>query len=66
MRRDDVWGKEMDKWCRSKGISRHGYQGGGLDGVNSNRVLHNLDALSDKVPLKLKPFVETLRSFSKV
>ena len=29
-----VWPGVLD-WCRSKGITRHGYQGGGLDGNNS-------------------------------
>ena len=50
---------------RTKGISVRGYQGGGLDGVNSNLFLKHLDFLLDGAPadaLVIKDMLSSLRA----
>lgn len=60
-----VWPEVLD-WCRSKGITRHGYQGGGLDGNNSKKLLDKLDELSAIIPIHLLPIVSTLKDFKEI
>ena len=40
-----IWTDRILNWLRSKGIHRHGYNGGGLDGNNSKKLLACLDIL---------------------
>ena len=56
----------MDLWCIKHGIIRHGYSGGGYDGVNANKILLQIDDLAKTVPLQLVPVVNTLQCFAKV
>ena len=56
-----MWGQEADKWATSKGISRHGYNGGGLDGVNLNKLRKYSDELASKCPLVLLPMAVALQ-----
>lgn len=54
-------------WMKERGITWHGYNGGGLDGKNANRVLKSLSALDDYVLENYPsyhPLVEVLKSFS--
>ena len=51
---------------RTKGISVRGYQGGGLDGVNSNLFLRHLDFLLFSVPAEAQPVKEMLASLKVV
>ena len=56
-----LWGEGADKWARSKGITKHGYNGGGLDGVNSDLLLKLADQLVTICPLELQPMVVALQ-----
>ena len=51
---------------RHKGISIHGYHGGGLDGGNSNLFLKHLDYLAEGTPAEAAPVFEMLRKFQVV
>ena len=51
---------------RTKGISIRGYQGGGLDGVNSNLFLKHLDFLLFSAPAEAQPVKEMLASLKVV
>ena len=51
---------------RHKGISIHGYHGGGLDGGNSNLFLKHLDYLAEGTPVKASPVFEMLQKFQVV
>lgn len=67
LRRDDTCGSQViDEWCVLKGITRHGYQGGGYDGNNCNLVLLHVDSLGKHIPPLMAPFIQTLRAFSLV
>ena len=61
-----LWGKGADEWARSKGISKHGYNGGGLDGVNSNLLLELADQLVTICSLELQPMVVALQKLQLV
>ena len=39
-------GALVSEWFKKNGISFHGYNGGGLDGRNSNKVLKKLNDLN--------------------
>ena len=51
---------------RTKGISIRGYQGGGLDGVNSNLFLKHLDYLLEGASSGAEPIKEVLAALVKV
>ena len=51
---------------RTKGISIRGYQGGGLDGVNSNLFLKHLDYLLEGASSGAEPIKEILAALVKV
>ena len=57
---------ELQKTMRTKGISVHGYHGGGLDGGNSNLFLKHLDFLADSAQDLVKPIFTFLHHFKKV
>ena len=60
---------DLKQWLKSKGIHWHGYNGGGLDGKNSNKVLKLLAELSQMIDEKYPEFdlvVTALEKFSKV
>ena len=46
-----------------KGITVHGYHGGGLDGVNSNLFLKHLNHLEDESDPRVAPIFQMLRNF---
>ena len=46
-----------------KGITVHGYHGGGLDGVNSNLFLKHLNHLEDESDPMVAPIFQILRYF---
>ena len=48
-----------------KGITRHGYNGGGYDGPNCNKILHNLDEITSLAGMSSLPFIDSLRKFKK-
>ena len=52
------------------GIHWHGYNGGGLDGKNSSKVLKSLNTIRDYVTtnkiLQFTPVIDTLVSFNDV
>ena len=54
---------ELMERMRHKGISIHGYHGGGLDGGNSNLFLKHLAYLAEGTPAKAGPIFEMLRLF---
>ena len=58
--------EEIEESMQTKGVSVRGYQGGGLDGVNSNRFLKHLDFLSTCVPPSASPIFQTLAKFKVV
>ena len=60
-----VW-PEMEEWAHHKGITRHGYNGGGLDGNNSKRLLQNLDSLKRVAPMSTVSVSACLSSFSNI
>jgi hypothetical protein len=51
---------------RHKGISIHGYHGGGLDEGNFNLFLKHLDYLAEGTPVKASPVFEMLQKFQVV
>ena len=57
---------QLKNRMRTKGISVRGYQGGGLDGVNSNLFLKHLDFLLFSVPADAQPVKDMLASFKVV
>ena len=57
---------ELQRRMRVKGISIHGYHGGGLDGGNSNLFLKHLAFLSEGTPPEAAPIFEMLSKFKKV
>ena len=61
---EDQLKDRMRTW--SKGISVRGYQGGGLDGVNSNLFLKHLDFLLFSVPVEAQPVKDMLASLKVV
>ena len=58
--------KELQQTMRTKGISVHGYHGGGLDGGNSNLFLKHLVFIFSSLPDKLNPIFMMLSKFKKV
>ena len=58
-----VW-PEILEWIKRNDILMHGYQGGGLDGRNSSKLLCKLDLLPLELPINLHPVLETLKIFS--
>ena len=61
-----LWGEEAEVWARTKGITKHGYNGGGLDGVNSSLLLHRADELASVCPFKLIPMVVALQKLHRL
>ena len=57
---------QLKNRMRTKGISVRGYQGGVLDGVNSNLFLKDLDFLLFSVPADAQPVKDMLASFKVV
>ena len=57
---------QLKNRMRTKGISVRGYQGGGLDGNNSNLFLKHLDFLLFSVPAAAQPVKEMLASLKVV
>ena len=57
---------EYQTFLKSNSIIRHGYQGGGWDGANSNKILKLLDKMELLIPPHLLPFVYCLRKFKQV
>ena len=53
---------QLKNRMRTKGISVRGYQGGGLDGVNSNLFLKHLNFLFFSVPADAQPVKDMLAS----
>ena len=47
-------------------ITRHGYNGGGLDGNNAIKFLKNLPDIQQDVPAHLHPVLDTLSAFERV
>ena len=52
------------EWIERNDILLHRYQGGGLDGRNSSKLLCKLDLLQLELPINLHPVLETLKIFS--
>ena len=48
------------------GVIRHGYNGGGLDGNNSKRLLDRLDRLASKFPSNCGPIFTSLQGLKRV
>ena len=42
--------KQLEDWCRHRGVTIHGYQGGGLDGNNSKQLLRKSTELDQLLP----------------
>jgi hypothetical protein len=57
---------KLQEWMRKKGISVHGYHGGGLDGGNSNLFLKHLNFLSQSAPAETQQIFEMLSVFKTV
>ena len=57
---------KLQQLMRTKGISVHGYHGGGLDGGNSNLFLNHLEFLSDRTSNNVAPIFEMLMKFKVV
>ena len=57
---------QLKNRMRTKGISVRGYQGGGLDGVNSNLFLKHLNFLFFSVPADAQPVKDMLASLKVV
>ena len=57
---------ELQAKMQTKGISFHGYHGGGLDGVNSELFLKHLDFLLQDAPAEIKPVLTMLQNFKTV
>ena len=45
---------EIERWCKSHHILRHGYHGGGYDGNNSRRILDFLDLMRKAYMIQLE------------
>lgn len=60
-----VW-PDILNWMKRNDVVRHGYNGGGLDGRNSNKLLLKLDKLQPELPNKLQPVLRTLRLFHRI
>ena len=56
----------FDEWSYTNGISRRGYQGGGLDGNNSKKLLDKVGCLENVAPLSTVPMTNCLTSFESV
>ena len=57
---------ELKQRMRTKGISVHGYHGGGLDGGNSNLFLKHLSFLSEGTSVQAAPIFGMLSQFKVV
>ena len=57
---------QLKEKMRAKGISVQGYQGGGLDGVNSHLFLKHLLFLSAGAPANVRPIFTMIEKFRKV
>ena len=63
---DDNYQQLVD-WCRNRGITIHGYQGGGLDGNNSKKFLSRSMELDQLLPVTSAPAViDLLQKFDMV
>ena len=56
----------VEKWTSRVGVIRHGYQGGGYDGVNSKRILNLVDDLAAYLPPNCAPIIASLRAFKSI
>lgn len=62
--------KQLEDWCRHRGITIHGYQGGGLDGNNGKKFLSRCKDLGELLPDTAAPtaiaIIDLLTKFDKV
>ena len=56
--------EKIETWLNANGVIIHGYQGGGLDGNNSKRLLDKVDALQQFLPPNAAPVIDCLRAFN--
>ena len=59
--------QQLVDWCHNRGITTHGYQGGGLDGNNSKKFLCRSMELDQLLPVTSAPAViDLLQKFDMV
>ena len=58
----ELWLGLMD-WLKDNSVIWRGYQGGGLDGNNSMKLLQKIHLLRQKVPTNLTPILDVLQLF---
>ena len=56
----------VEKWTKSHGIIRHGFQGGGYNGNHSKKILDNLDSLANYLPVSCVPIINSLRALNEI
>ena len=55
----------IESFLTKKTVTRHGYNGGGYDGPNCQKILSSLDDMTTIASLDLIPCIEALRKFRK-
>ena len=58
----------VEQWGKKLNILRHGYQGGGYNGINSKHILDNCDSLRSQLPNAVDcfPAIDALQALKNV